>query len=238
MEFILEHWLSVGAGIFLLSMILYGHYRGFLRMAVSITALVFSLIIVRVAMPYVTDFLKQNTSFQELIQQSVRKGIGADETWELEIPAGQRMVIEQLNLPDPIKEVLIENNNNEVYHVLGVDKFVDYLGTYVANMVLNAIGSVLLFIVVYIGLRLLMHGLNLITRIPIISGINQIAGALLGGIQGLVILWLFCLVVKACAKTNWAISVLEQIDQSIWLSFLYHNNIFNWLLNGILKSMI
>ena len=51
MDFWAEHWLSVGVGVFWLSMILYGHYRGLVRIAVTMSALILSLVVTRVAMP-------------------------------------------------------------------------------------------------------------------------------------------------------------------------------------------
>ena len=45
MEIFMEHWLSFIAGGFLLAMILYGHYRGFLRIAVTVASLVLSIAI-------------------------------------------------------------------------------------------------------------------------------------------------------------------------------------------------
>ena len=53
-----EHWLSIAAGVFLVGMMLYGHYRGLLRQCVSLGALVLTIITVKVATPYVTDFVK------------------------------------------------------------------------------------------------------------------------------------------------------------------------------------
>ena len=44
MDFLTEHWLSVGVGVFWLSMVLYGHYRGLVRIAVTMSALILSLI--------------------------------------------------------------------------------------------------------------------------------------------------------------------------------------------------
>ena len=38
MDFLTEHWLSVGVGVFWLSMVLYGHYRGLVRIAVTMSA--------------------------------------------------------------------------------------------------------------------------------------------------------------------------------------------------------
>lgn len=239
MEFLAKHWLSVGTAVFLLAMVLYGHYRGFLRIAVSMVALIATLIIVRMGTPYVTNFLLQNTGIHAAVERGLLGIAGAGEVSEAEVqlPAGQRMLIEHLNLPEQMKEALIENNNNEVYSLLGVDAFMDYIGAYLTNMVLNVVCSIVLFLIVYIGIRLIMSWLDLLARLPILSGMNQIAGAVLGGIQGLLIIWILCLVVTLCSATVWGRAVLDQIEMTPWLFFLYKNNIFNWLIVGILNSL-
>ena len=55
------HWLEILAAVYLVGMVLYGHYRGFIRLCVSALALVISLVTVRVALPYVTEWLKNDT---------------------------------------------------------------------------------------------------------------------------------------------------------------------------------
>ena len=47
----MKNWLEIVVGVYLLGMILYGHYRGFIRMAVSMVALIATFAIVRIAMP-------------------------------------------------------------------------------------------------------------------------------------------------------------------------------------------
>lgn len=241
MEFLMEHWLAVGVGVFLLSMVLYGHYRGFLRLALTMTALILSLIVVRVTTPYVTGILTENTGIQRAIGQGLLHMAGIEETAsaeaETQLPVQQREAIERLRLPEQMKELLLENNNNEIYHILGVDAFLDYLGAYLARMVLNLIGSVVMFIIVFLAIRLLIKWLDLVAKLPILSGINQIAGAILGGCQGLLVLWVAALAVRACSAMPWAQVVLTQVESSLWLSFLYHNNIFNWLFVSILNSI-
>lgn len=238
MGFLAENWLSVGTAVFLLAMVLYGHYRGFLRIVVSLVALIVTLVIVRMGTPYVTSFLLQNTGVRDAMERSLLSIAGAAEIPEvnIQLPAGQRSLIEQLNLPEQMKEALIENNNNEVYRLLGVDAFIDYIGTYLTSMALNIVCSIVLFLVVYIGIRLLMHWLDLLARLPILSGMNQIAGAILGGVQGLLIVWGLCLIVMICSTTDWGKVVIGQIEASPWLLFLYRNNIFNWLVVGVLNS--
>lgn len=236
----MEHWLSVGVGIFLLMMVLYGHYRGLLKMAVTMIALIFSLVVVRVATPYMTDLLNENTGIHRAIGQGLLHMAGIENVEELSLiqfPAGQREAIERLKLPEQMKDVLLQNNNNEIYHILGVDAFLDYLGTYLTNMVLNLVGSVLLFLVVFLLIRFLAGWLDLVAKLPVISGMNQIAGAVLGGLQALLVLWLAGFVVRACAGMPWTQGIQAQIQSSVWLSFLYYNNLFNWLFISILNGL-
>ena len=106
MDFLTEHWLSVGVGVFWLSMVLYGHYRGLVRIAVTMSALILSLVVTRVAMPCVTAVLNDNTAIHQAIGQGLLHMAGvkeeneaADET-EIQ-PAYQRNIIEGLKLPEP-----------------------------------------------------------------------------------------------------------------------------------------
>lgn len=239
MEFLMQHWLSVAAGIFLLAMVLYGHYRGFLRIALTMSALIISIFVVRVTIPYATNYLKANTSITQALGETLRSAVGADEDEEdVESSGRQRMMIENLKLPPQVKEVLLENNNSEMYSLLGVESFLEYIGTCLADMLLKAIGSVILFVIVYFLLRQLIRWLDLVTCLPIICGINQIAGAIIGAVQGLLWLWAAGLLVSFCEGMAWTAPVLAQISGSAWLSFLYHNNLINWIFIGLLYSMI
>ena len=69
-----EHWLSIAAGVFLVGMMLYGHYRGLLRQCVSLGALVLTIITVKVATPYVTDFVKANPVIRENAAHFIMEG--------------------------------------------------------------------------------------------------------------------------------------------------------------------
>ena len=71
MEFFQENWLPVLVALYLAGMVLYGHYRGFIRLAVSLTALIITLVIVRLALPYVTDYIQENTTISESVKESV-----------------------------------------------------------------------------------------------------------------------------------------------------------------------
>ena len=70
-QMIFEHWLSAAVAVFLIAMMLYGHYRGFLKQCISIGALVITLAIVKFASPYITEALSENTQIQEAVSDLV-----------------------------------------------------------------------------------------------------------------------------------------------------------------------
>lgn len=246
MEVFMEYWLSIVVGVCLLSMVLYGHYKGFLRLAVTFSALIISLLVVQAALPRVTGYLQEHTEIHKMIGENLLKVVGTDSFRsddiqilpELQTPAQQRALIEQLNVPEQLKQVLLENNNREIYRRLNVDKFVDYVESALAGVVLNLVGSVVLFLVVYIGLRILIRWLDLLAKLPILNGINQIAGAVLGGVQGLLLLWLFFLIVQLCTGCAWTQAIRAQILKSVWLEFLYDNNLLSAVIMGVLKHIV
>lgn len=239
----LEKWLPIAAGVFLIGMMLYGHYRGFLRQCVSIGALVITLVVVKLATPYVTDVLKENTQIRNTVAQVLVNATGLDHEGEEaekaeETPAYQRLAIEKLNIPQSVKDALIENNNHEVYSLLGVNRFIEYVSSYLAGILINAVSSVILFLLTFIVIQLLVRWLDLIARLPIISGLNQIAGAALGLAHGLLLLWVFFIVLDLCSATPLGGQLMSQVQSSKWLSLLYEYNLLNFIFQGIIRGII
>ena len=120
-EFMNDYWLSVLVAVYLVGMTLYGHYRGFIRQTVSVAALVISIVAVNLASPYVKTFLLESEGVQTAVTKAVSSALdGTPSDWEQESqPSAQRAYIEELPLPEQIKSLLIENNNSEVYEMLG-----------------------------------------------------------------------------------------------------------------------
>ena len=234
MDMILEHWLSAGAGVFLIGMVLYGHYRGALKQCVSLGALILTIVLVKIATPYMTDFIKDNPSIRQSAAEAILDAAGWEEpsAENTELPAAQRIAIENLNLPQSVKETLLENNNSEFY------QFAEYVSTYLADILINAVSSIILFAVVYILIHLVVRWLDLIARLPILYGLNHIAGAVLGLIQGLLFLWIGCFLVGIFSATPLGMTLEEQINASTWLRFLYQYNLINIVLGGIIRGIL
>lgn len=183
LEMLSGRWLEVAVAAYLIGMMLYGHYRGFIRIAVSVMSLFITLFAVRVAIPQTAAWLEHNTALYETMKESALKASGLDEKMDemaqtagLAGKAGERAVIESLEIPDQVKKLLIENNNGEVYQEMGVQIFEDYVGKYLADRVIRVIIFTVLFTVFYASLHIVIVWLNLLSRLPIIYGLNKIAG--------------------------------------------------------------
>ena len=242
MEILSSRWLEVAVAVYLVGMMLYGHYRGFIKIAVSVLSLFITLFAVRVAIPQTTAWLENNTALYETMKESALKASGLDEKMGemagLTGKAGERAVIESLEIPDQIKKLLIENNNGEIYQEMGVQIFEDYVGKYLADRVIRVIIFTVLFIVFYAFLHIIIVWLNLISRLPILYGLNKIAGAVLGLTEALIFIWVGALVLTLFSGSEIGKSMITQINGSIWLTWLYDHNMLSYLVVGLVKSVL
>lgn len=234
----MDNWLVIAVAAFLIGMVLYGHHKGFLRLVVSMAAMVVTLVVVNLALPHVTEYVKEKTPLYDSIGDSIMENLQTYLEEVVTMPAEERMVIEDLPLPESLKQSLLEHNNSDIYQALGVDTLADYIKNYMATMIVNAMCFVLTFLLVYVALTVLVHALDIIARLPIIHGINKMAGAALGLVEGLAFVWLMCLVLTAFSGKPWALPIFEQIENSTFLSFLYTHNLFTSLVLGVLGRLI
>jgi len=105
-----ENWLSIAAGVYLLGMVLYGHHRGFIRLVVSMLAVVLSLTIVRASLPSVTGFLKENTGLQQTISENMKKSICAKDIEQLILKGEKVFYIDGSEIITPSAKDLAKNN--------------------------------------------------------------------------------------------------------------------------------
>ena len=76
LEMLSGRWLEVAVAAYLIGMMLYGHYRGFIRIAVSVMSLFITLFAVRVAIPQTAAWLEHNTALYETMKESALKASG------------------------------------------------------------------------------------------------------------------------------------------------------------------
>ena len=129
-------------------------------------------------------------------------------------------------LPDFLKSSIKENNTAETYQYLAVDTFVEYLSGTLAMLAVNGLSYGISFLLATILIRVASYALDILARLPIISGVNRIAGAFVGGAKGLIYLWLALFIVTVLCSTQFGEMILQMVEQDVFLSFIYERNIF------------
>ena len=245
--------------IFLLFMIR-GYRRGLIKSLASVISLVASLALVSFVTPYVSQFLQEQTPVYTYVMERCQESFTvtldeADEkTAESETEEGdvslkkgnnndtvgnvagtissqlQKNAIEELPLPSVLKNLLIRNNTEKIYKDLAVNSFNDYVPKFMANLIMNIISFVVTWLIVASFIWLAVMTLDVIANLPIIHGINQMLGLVLGAGQALVIVWIAFLVITVFASTAIGKQLMEMIEKNVLLNQLYNGNVFLKLL--------
>lgn len=223
--------LLVVAAIFIISIIV-GYVRGFLKIALSLGITIASILLVGAITPHISGWIQESTSIGEKVQSKltsmfeVPEGMSVEELSTVEIPREQQIsAIEGANLPKMIQEMLLENNNHEVYEALGVTNFIDYIGAYVTKLIADIIAFLVAWVLVTIIARVLMGVIGIIGKIPVIGGVNKLAGAAVGAGIGLIVVWILFILVTLLYSTTVGQACMTDIAASQILTKLYDGNV-------------
>ena len=169
---------------------------------------------------------------EKYAQQYIQQYFGAEEGGTQGSGVGQLTKIEQteliehLPIPEALRDLLLDYNNDEGYRSLGVTGFADYLVHFLATVILNVIAFVAAVILVQILLHLVIGALDILAHIPLIGGLNRLLGLILGLVQALFFLWLFFLILSMTSATQWGLQLMDMVQSSQALSALYDSNLF------------
>ena len=210
-----------------------GLRRGFIKKSVSAVSLILTLVLVTWLTPKITTFIQEHTSIQESLQEKCSEFFLKEEYNE-DVKTDQVLMIENMNLPENVKEKLLENNNHEAYDLLEVTGFHDYVGAYLASMIISALSYLLTFVIVWTGLRAILIALDIVTMLLLLHGLNKWAGALLGAAEGIVLTWIAFLLVTVMCNGELGQSFFRLICENPFLLFLYNQNMIMKIVFGLI----
>lgn len=220
------NWLEIAVLVVIVVMAIIGHQKGFVKMIVGLVAMVLALVGSAFLAPALADYINEQTGLRQNIAGQISSYLEEQigEKLEQTTAAAQQEAIEKLSLPDNVKEALQKNNTADTYKKLGVSSFSEYISNFVAGAGISALSYIIVFLVIYIALRVVFTVLNIVALLPFLKGVNKLAGAALGAVQAVVYVWVFFAIATAAMSTSWGMAVLILIGKSQFLTFLYHYN--------------
>lgn len=184
----------------------------------------------------IDDIVNGNISSEDLarfgISSDVLNGLQGEEGTSMEdiitsaeIPRDvQIQAIEGADLPEIFKSLLTENNNSEMYSRLGAETFAEYVGDFLAKLILNILAFLCTFILVTIVVRAVIFALDIVSNLPVLGILNRIAGGIIGLGGALIIVWMAFIVITLLYVTSFGKEMYELIDTDLFLKTLYQYN--------------
>lgn len=233
----MENILLIIVVAFLVVMAFNGYRRGALRILISMAALILTLILASFFTPTATKLLKEYTPLYDTINKQMVTFVGEkiDQSAKEQGTEVQGNALASLPLPESLTDVLIENNNDIAYSKLGVGDFSSYAAGSLTVILMNAISYIGLFIIISIIFRIIMFIADIISKLPIINGVNRFVGTILGVVQGILIIWVLCIALTAFSGTTYGQKIFEMVNDSLFLTFIYNNNLLINIVTSLFK---
>lgn len=208
-----------------------GYRKGFVKVLTSMVFFILVAVLVSYINPYVSHFLKESTPLYKTVEKKCEENLfknktGEDGTKETTSFLDQKKMIEELELPEILKNQLINNNNEEGYKLFDATDFTKYITAYMADIIVNIISYVVTLLLVFVITRVTIMVLNVAASLPGISGANHFLGMVVGLIQGILIVWFAFLIITVIGQTDAGKQLLKMISDSPILNFIYDYNVF------------
>lgn len=212
-----------------------GYFRGLINTLFNMLSFVISMAVTYFVFPYVSRFIIIKTSFADKLAEKISSAFKFDSMiTESMSKSDQLNMIQSLGLPKGTKEMLINNNNSDVFKLMDVTSFKEYISKSLASFAINIIVFVALFFVISILLTILVKLLNLLTEVTHLDQANKLGGAVLGTLMGLLFVFVGLAVLAFVVSTKNQGNLYTLIDQSIIGKYLSDNNpVVDFLSNNI-----
>ena len=227
------NWLFWVVVAFMAYHVIDGFARGFIKKSVSAVSVILTLVLVTYLTPQITTFVREHTSLHRNLQEKCTEFF-LDKQYDESLKTDQVMMIEEMKLPENIKKMLLENNNEEAYQVLNVSAFSEYIGAYLADMIINAMTYFLSFVVLWTLLRAILLAVDIVAKLPILHGINQLAGGILGLAESVVLIWIVFLLAGILCNGELGQQLFSLIRENQLLSLLYNWNLIMNVIFGLI----
>lgn len=183
----------------------------------------------------IEDIVNGNISKEDLAQYGISGNVldGLDSGQQTaeqaiegaEIPREmQTQAIQQADLPNVFKSLLTVNNNSEIYQQLGVETFAQYVGSYLAKLIINIVAFLITFVLISIILRAIVFALDIVSSLPGVGIVNRLAGGVIGMVGAMVIVWTLYIIITLMYTTTVGKELFQMIQENQFLTMLYEYN--------------
>lgn len=216
---------------------LHGYIRGMVRVIYSLVAIFLTIGLSSFITPYTEEFLRTQTTLYDTVYEKCSDMIQLKIEKELEgaTQEQENITIFGIEIPYEIQEFFSKEVIGQAGNFIENSGIYKQVAEHAAEVALQRIAWIISFIIVIIVLGILIHVLDIISRLPGINSINHIGGLIVGLVQGLIIIWILFFVITLCQGNEWGNQLMISIHKNVFLKMLYDNNLIEQLILQIIK---
>lgn len=197
--------------LIVISLILWGARKGFVKTIFSLGSLLLSLVLALSLYPAVTDFLS-DSAVGDYVKINVYTVLGVDESEAPQQPESDSI----LNLPQSLFGGAVQQAEATARETLANG---------IAEFALKLLGILIVFILVKVILWLVLKIFDAFTRLPVIRTANKLLGGVTGAVYGVLVIYLILALLTFTTTLQATNKPIELVLESTYVSTMYHNNI-------------
>lgn len=217
-----------------------GGIKGFVHTIFTMFALFVVIMLTGVLSPYVADYINGHTEVPQRIHTKVEQKINLKGKISSGSSTNRNDLIDMIDIPDQLKAVIKDKSQQagdafSATTEAASEKLITAIYDRITELIVSAIAYLFTFAVV--GVIVIIAGLllDIVAKLPGIKQANAVLGAIMGFIQGYLIVSLLYIAAMAFAATDIGASVIRMVDENEILTMFYEHNIIVDIVFGMLK---
>lgn len=213
--------------------------RGLIKTVYSFFSLAIGIGLAYFLYPKVSSFLMKYTSLYITLANKAVKSLKLEDMAANKVtPQDQLELMDQLQVPQFMKMVLKENKNPEAYNLLKATKLEEYIGGTIATIAINAITFLVVLVLSLLILKIITNALDIVSKLPVLHQLNKAGGLLIGIVQGVVLVWILCVVLSIVTTFQSNDKLLLLVNQSPVVNFFNNHNLLVSFISNITKILL
>ncbi|MCL2197856.1 MAG: CvpA family protein [Defluviitaleaceae bacterium] len=218
------NYLDIGVLVLVALCALAGYRRGLIRTVYGLVSFFLAIALANMLFPYAAAFLRETVIF-DVLQESIKTGLNL-EGFVTQYAAGRQAdIIESLPIPAAFRGLLHAQFEADMHGVLQFDTIEDYVSAFFANIAVNGIAIVLVFILSLLILSVFGAVLDIVGRLPVINTFNRLGGFVFGILMGAGISWLVIVVLSMFFATSTNAEIYDLMINSVFAGGVFERMI-------------
>ncbi len=217
--------------VFILINLFLGWRKGLVLSIFNFFGIIVAFIVAKKYFTIFGEFLINNVYWVSELKNNIALRINDSFSSNTEIVSNinNGTILNKLDLPE-----YLNNGINQILLNLDITKIDDVnvkMADVIVKVIINFLSFILLFILLILAIKIIGIILNTIFKLPILKGINQFGGLIVGFIISNIFIFVFMALIVLLNPMNLDFGLKEIINQSRIGMFYYNNNLLFVLIN-------